>query len=49
MACTADFQNIQHFKLNLDLNQNYLRKHFNSFWLKARDIILRRIKINHGR
>ncbi|MBI9019393.1 MAG: hypothetical protein JEZ07_19260 [Phycisphaerae bacterium] len=38
MAHTTDFKKIDHLSLNLDLNQNYLRKHFKSPWLLARDI-----------
>ncbi|MHC4961958.1 MAG: glycoside hydrolase family protein [Planctomycetota bacterium] len=38
IACTADFKKIEHHTLKLDLNQDYLRKHFDAPWLVARDI-----------
>jgi len=38
MASTTDFKTIDGHKLSLDLNQGYLRKHFKSSWLVARDV-----------
>lgn len=38
MVSTADFKNIERYTLTLDLNQSYLRKHFNKPGLVARDI-----------
>ena len=38
MASTADFKKIERYALNLDLNQDYLRKHFDASRLIARDI-----------